>query len=74
MQIKKLTKIGGSIGLVLPKAFLNRLKLRTGDTVYLVDTPNGFTITAYNPDFEQQLEAARKVMAERLMVLQKLAN
>ena len=36
----KLTSIGNSVGVVLPKEALARLKLEKGDTVYLTDTPS----------------------------------
>ena len=74
MQAKKLTNVRNSIGLVLPKEWLSRFNLAKGDAVYLVDTPNGFTITPYNPGFEQQVNAARKIIEQRRDVLKGLAE
>jgi putative addiction module antidote len=64
MQGIKLTQIGNSVGLVLPKEVLARLKLEKGDTVFLTDTPSGITITPNNPSFEEQLEIGRQFMRE----------
>lgn len=64
MQGIKLTQIGNSVGLILPKEVLARLKLEKGDTVYLTDTPGGVTITPNDPTFEEQLEIGREFMRE----------
>ena len=64
MQSLKLTQIGNSVGLILPKEVLARLKLQKGDTVFLTDAPGGVTLTPHNPDFEEQLELGREFMRE----------
>jgi putative addiction module antidote len=64
MQGIKLTQIGNSVGLILPKEVLARLKLEKGDTVFLTDTPGGVTITPNNPSFEEQLDIGRQFMRE----------
>ena len=74
MHTLKLTQVGNSIGLILPKETLTRLHLEKGDTIYLTETPNGYRITATNPDFEAQMTAARKVMKRRRNVLAELAK
>lgn len=61
----KLTAIGNSVGVVLPKEVLARLKLDTGDSVYLTESPDGYRLTPYNPEFEKQMEAARRIMKTR---------
>lgn len=70
----KLTQIGNSVGVVLPKELLARLKLGKGDTVYVTESPDGYRITPYDPDFEAAMEAARKVMKERRAALRELAK
>ena len=70
----KVTTVGSSTGVVLPKEVLARLKVEKGDTVFLTDAPDGYRITAYDPDFERQMELARKVMRERKNVLRELAK
>ena len=70
----KLTTVGSSTGVVLPKEVLARLKVEKGDTVFLTDAPDGYRITPYDPEFEQQMELARRVMRERRNVLKELAK
>jgi len=70
----KLTAVGNSLGVVLPKEALARLKLAKGDTVYLTDSPDGYRLTPYNPEFEAQMDAARKVMKKRRAALRELAK
>lgn len=64
MHALKLTQIGNSVGVVLPKEILARLKLEKGDTVFLTDSPDGYTITPYDPALAEQLEAGREFMRE----------
>jgi putative addiction module antidote len=64
MQALKLTQIGNSVGLILPKEVLARLKLEKGDKVYLTDAPGGVTLTPHDPTFEEQLELGREFMRE----------
>jgi putative addiction module antidote len=70
----KLTQIGNSVGLILPKEVLSRLKLEKGESVYVIDTPEGVRITPHDPGFETQMEAARKIMKKRRAVLRELAK
>jgi len=70
----KLTQIGNSTGVVLPKEALEKLRVTKGDTIYLTETPDGFRITPYNTEFEQQMSVARDVMKKRRAVLRELAK
>ena len=74
MQGIKLTQIGNSVGLILPKEVLARLKLEKGDTVYLTDTPGGVAITPNDAVFAEQMDEARKIMKARRNVLRELAK
>lgn len=74
MTALKLTQIGNSVGVILPKEVLARLKLEKGDTVFLTDAANGITLSPYNADFEQQMTAARRIMKKRRDVLRELAK
>ena len=64
MATLKLTQIGNSLGVILPKEILARLKLEKGDTVFVTDTPSGITISPQDPTFEEQLEMGREFMRE----------
>jgi putative addiction module antidote len=70
----KITKIGDSAGLLLPKEALARLRAEPGDTVYLTEAPDGFHITRYDPEFERQINLARKVMKKHRRALRDLAK
>ena len=74
MTTLKISRIGNSLGVILPKEILARLKLEKGDTVFVTDTPGGVSITPYSDVFEQQMAAARRVMKQRRDVLRELAK
>lgn len=73
MQLK-LTKIGNSVGVVLPKEMRDRLRLDSGDVLYLTETEDGYRVTPYDPEFAQQMEASRAVMRKRRDALRELAK
>jgi len=64
MHSLKLTQIGNSVGVILPKEVLARLKLGKGDTVHLTETPDGFALTPFDPAFDEQLALGREFMRE----------
>lgn len=70
----KLTRVGNSVGATLPKEALARMHVEQGDTLYLTEAPGGYRLTPYEPDFEEQMTAARKVMKARRNVLRELAK
>ena len=74
MAALKLTQIGNSVGVILPKEVLARLKVQKGDTLYLTDAANGVMLTPYSAEFETQMKAARSVMKKRRNVLRELAK
>jgi putative addiction module antidote len=73
MQLK-ISKIGNSAGIVLPKEVLARLRVKLGDSLYLSETPDGVRITASNPDFEAKMAAAEAIMREDRDILRVLAQ
>ncbi|OGT01244.1 MAG: transcriptional regulator [Gallionellales bacterium RBG_16_57_15] len=64
MHALKLTQIGNSVGLILPKEVLARLKLEKGDTVFVTETPDGVAMTPYDPSLEEQIDAGRAFMRD----------
>ncbi|MBY0270681.1 MAG: AbrB/MazE/SpoVT family DNA-binding domain-containing protein [Burkholderiales bacterium] len=70
----KVTAIGNSMGIVLPKEALAKLRAEKGDVLYLVETPEGLTLTPYQQDFEVQMDAAGKVMKKYRNALRELAK
>jgi putative addiction module antidote len=71
----KLRKIGNSLGVILPREALNRLHLKDGDKVYLVEAPDGsYRITPYDPEFEKQMQLAEKGLVQYRNTLRALGK
>ena len=70
----KITKIGNSAGIVLPKDLLARLRVGVGDTLYVTEAPDGIRITAADPEFAEKMAAAERVMREDRDILRILAQ
>ncbi len=70
----KITAIGNSAGVILPKELLARLRVEKGDDVYAFETPDGIRLSAFDPTLAAQMEVAEKVMRERRSLLHKLAQ
>jgi putative addiction module antidote len=62
MQSLKLVQIGNSVGVVLPKEVLARLRVEKGDTIFVTESPQGVTLTPFDPSLEEELNAGRKFM------------
>jgi putative addiction module antidote len=74
MTTLKLVQIGNSVGFVLPKEAVARLKVEKGDVVFLTESPDGYRISPYDPAFEKQMKAAERIMKKRRNVLRALAK
>jgi putative addiction module antidote len=74
MHALKLTQIGNSVGVILPREMLAKLGMAKGDTIYAVDQPDGVRLTVADPEFAAQMDVARRVMKERRAVLRELAK
>ena len=70
----KITAIGNSAGVILPKELLARLRVEKGDELYALETPDGIKLTSYDPALAKQMEVAEKVMRKDRHVLRKLAQ
>jgi putative addiction module antidote len=70
----KVTTIGHSTRIILPRDVLERLKVREGDFLLFTNALGGFRITPYNPGFELQMKLARKAMREGRSMLRLLAK
>lgn len=74
MHTLKLTQIGNSVGVILPKDVLAKLKLEKGDSIFITETPDGYAITPYDPAVEAQLQAGRAFMHEYRDTFHQLAK
>jgi putative addiction module antidote len=70
----KVTTVGNSVGIVLPREILDQLKVGKGDTLYITAAPDGVRLTPYTPDLATKLEVAERIMRENRDVLRKLAE
>ena len=70
----KITTIGNSAGVILPKELLARLRLEKGDELHALETPDGIRLTVYDPTLAEQMEVAEQVMRSRRTLLHKLAQ
>ena len=70
----KLRAVGNSTGIVLSKEVLADMALKQGDEVFLVKTEDGYKITPYDAQFEQQMKAAEQGMRQYRNALRELAK
>lgn len=74
MTSLKLTAIGNSVGVILPKEILAKLRVEKGDMLYATETKDGIQLMPYNAEFARQMEIAERIMREDRDVLKKLAE
>jgi putative addiction module antidote len=70
----KVTTVGSSSGVALPKEVLAKLRVGKGDTLWITETPEGVLLTPYSAEFAEIMEAAETVMREDRDVLRALAK
>ncbi len=74
LTVLKLTAIGNSTGLILPKELLERLRVGRGDSLNVVETLTGISSLPFDPEFDRRMDLAERVMREDLDVLGRLAQ
>jgi putative addiction module antidote len=70
----KITAIGNSAGVILPKELLARLRVDKGDELYALETPDGIRLTIYDATLAAQMEVAERIMREDRELLRLLAQ
>jgi putative addiction module antidote len=70
----KVRRIGNSLGVVLPKEVLAKLRVGEGDGLSISETPDGVALTPYDDETERQLEIARDIMRRYRNTLRELAK
>ena len=74
MITAQVTAFGNSVGIVLPREVLDRLKVASGDKLQLVETPNGVELKRLDEALAEQLAAFDQVMQEDDEALRRLAE
>jgi putative addiction module antidote len=57
----KLRKSGNSLVTTWPKDTLARINAKEGDTLYALETPQGYLVTTFDPKFAKTVETAERV-------------
>ena len=70
----KITPIGNSAGVILPRELLARLRVARGDALYATELPDGIKLTPFDPTLAGQMEVAERVMRKDRNLLRKLAE
>ena len=71
----KVRRIGNSLGIVLPKEALQRLRVEEGTTLYLTEAPNdSLSITVEKPGFKDIMALAEDGMNRYRNALRELAK
>ena len=70
----KITTIGNSAGVILPKELLARLRVEKGDELFALETPDGIRLTVYDPELAGQMDVAERIMREDRDILRVLAK
>ncbi len=70
----KLTAVGTSTGVVIPKEMLTRMKVERGDALHVIETPDGYLLTPYDPKVAAQVEAGREFMKDNRDTFKALAK
>ncbi|WP_376694664.1 AbrB/MazE/SpoVT family DNA-binding domain-containing protein [Wenzhouxiangella sp. EGI_FJ10305] len=70
----KVSAIGNSTGVILPKEVLERLRVGRGDELMVRETPDGIVLSPYDPELARQMDVAEKIMRKRRNLLKKLAE
>lgn len=75
MTTLKLTTIGTSTGVIIPKEMLARMKVGKGDALYAVEAADGsYRLTPYDPAFARKMEKADDIMRRYRNTLHALAQ
>ncbi len=74
MDVLKLTQIGNSLGVVLPKELLGRMNVGKGDQLFVSRSPSGWLLSPFDPTVAEQVERGRAVMKRYRDTFRELAK
>ena len=70
----KIRKIGNSLGVVLPKDVIDQLKVKEGDSLDVLPTDTGVTLSVSDEEVDKLMQMAERIMDENREVLRALAK
>ncbi|HSR07627.1 MAG TPA: hypothetical protein VLM42_10780 [Bryobacteraceae bacterium] len=71
----KVRKFGNSLGVILPKEVIQRLRTAEGKRILLIEAPDGaFQFAPSDAELEEQMKIAREGMARYRNTLRALAK
>ena len=70
----KVRRFGNSLGVVLPKEVINRLHTGDGEPLFLIEAPDGYRLTPYDPAFEKKMAKAEDIIGRYRNTLHELAK
>jgi putative addiction module antidote len=70
----KVRRIGNSLGVVLPKDVLAKLRVGEGDVLAVADTPGGVSLSPFNDEVARQVEVMRDLAKRYRNALRELAK
>ncbi|MEJ6949986.1 AbrB/MazE/SpoVT family DNA-binding domain-containing protein [Natronospora cellulosivora (SeqCode)] len=74
MKSIKLRKVGNSFGFTVPKELIEKYNLKEGEELHVIENNDGFTITPYNPEFENWANAFDKTNKKYKNTLKELSK
>jgi putative addiction module antidote len=75
MVALKIRKFGNSLGVILPKEVISRLRTADGGAVFLIEAPDGgYQLTPYDPGFERKMTKATDILDRYRNALRVLAK
>lgn len=70
----KVRRFGGSLGLIIPRQVAEALALQENDELFLTRTPEGLSVTPYDPDFAEAMDDARAFLRTHRNAFRELAK
>ncbi len=71
----KVRKFGNSLGVVLPKEVINRLRTKDGEALFLLESSDGsYHLSPHDPTFEQKMAKAEDIIGRYRNTLHELAK
>lgn len=69
-----LRQMGGSVGATIPRDVAERLQIKAGDEIFVVEQEDGILLTPYDPDFQKAMAAYERTASTYRNALRELAK